>query len=391
MSNTNFFATRRFWGQFALLVIVATIIVGMIETARHNLQAQGLTSGFAFLERSTGWNLSFSLIEYSPQSTYARVLLVGFLNTLTVGFLSLALASVFGVLIGMARVSANATLRMLGTSYVELFRNIPLLMQVMFWYAIMTHLPAPKLAEPMLGSFYFTAAGIYLPAPALQGATAIFAVLLAFFLLVTVPLLVGRVLRRNGGTLEDYSGLIGLLAGFSGAALALLAVAAWDVEPGSNLMSIPAVKGFRIEGGLRIVPEFSALVMALVLYGTAYIGEIVRGGLQSVSKGQLEAANALGLSPSQVYWRIRFPLAVRSILPMMGNQYIWLMKGTTAGLAIGFSDLFMVASVSINQSGQTLEIMGLLMLGFLIINLGIGRSVNLLNNTLALKGTVRSS
>lgn len=386
MTLPKSYRRRQFWIQAALLIVVIGVLVAMITTARQNLAAQGLTSGFGFLERSTGWNLSFSLIEYSPQSTYARVLLVGFVNTLFAGFTGLALATLFGVMVGMSRVSTNATLNLLGATYVEIFRNVPLLMQVLFWYAIATHLAPPRMAEPILGAVYLTATGVYLPAPNLQGGPAIFAVVVSVGVLAITAHAVSRWLAST----DIMSNTLGWLAGIGAAVVTLLLFAVAFSEPGAPVLILPEVRGFRIVGGIRIVPELSAMVMALMFYGTAYIGEIVRGGLLSVNKGQIEAGKALGLTPGQIYWKIRFPLALRSIVPAMGNQYIWLMKGTTVGLAIGFSDLFMVSSISINQSGQTLEIFGLMMLGFLVINLGIGTTMNVLNNAIALKGNVRT-
>ncbi len=368
--------------QGLALALVVGLLVGMFLVARHNLDTLGITSGFGFLDRTTGWDISFSLIDYSIRSTYRDVLLVGFLNTLLVGLVSLVLATVLGTTIGMARVSHNMTLRIIGTAYVEVFRNVPLLLQALFWYAIMTHLPTPRQAEAILGGVFVTARGLYFPFPALAGAE------LAVCLLLSAAIVGGAawLLRAKGARLGIVRYWLVVCGALAASLAVFVLVPAINAEPGAPLLVYPELKGLRIKGGLRLIPELTTLIIALVVFGGAYIGEIVRGGLLSVGKGQLEAATALGLSPMDVYWKVRFPLALRAIVPPLGNQYVWLLKGTTIGLAIGFSDLFMVSSTSINQSGQSIEILGIMMLGFWVINFTIGTLMNWLNKAIALKG-----
>jgi ABC-type amino acid transport system permease subunit len=169
-----------------------------------------------------------------------------------------------------------------------------------------------------------------------------------------------------------------------GVALAGCVLVGWDT--GTPLIDIPELKGLRFEGGIRVIPEFTALAVAIIVFGSAYIGEIIRGGFNSVNSGQLEGAKALGLRPWMVMATVHIPLAMRAIVPPLGNMYVWLMKATTVGIAIGFSDLFMIVSTSINQSGQTIELLGLMMTGFFIINYSISSLMNLLNRAIAIKG-----
>ena len=172
----------------------------------------------------------------------------------------------------------------------------------------------------------------------------------------------------------------------TGSIVALVIAIVIGREAGSPVFVVPVLKGLRFDGGIRVIPEFTALALAIIVFGSAYIGEIVRGGFNSVSSHQLEAGRALGLRPMMVMWTVHIPLAMRAIVPPLGNMYVWLMKATTLGIAIGFSDLFMIVSTSINQSGQTIELLGLMMGGFFIINYSISSLMNLLNRSIALKG-----
>ncbi|MBI3517550.1 MAG: ABC transporter permease subunit [Proteobacteria bacterium] len=363
--------------QATLVVTVCAVLIMLVVNTRQNLVAQGIASGFDFLERSTGWNVSFALMDYAIRDPYWRVLLVGFENTIFVGLLSLVFATVLGTLIGIARVGRNPLLSLLGTVHVEIFRNVPLILQGLFWYAVLTHLPPPRQAIALWDAIYLSSRGIYVPFVALSHGTflAVVATILiaaaAIYLAPRVPRVRFRTTRR----------------GVVIAAVAIsLAVIVGNHDPQVGLFTTPRLLGLRFEGGLRLTPEFAALFIAIVGFGSAYIAEIVRGGLLSVNQGQLEAARALGLSPFRVTWHVRIPLALRSVVPPLGNQFIWLMKATTVGIAFGFSDLFMVSSTAINQSGQTIEILFLMMAGFLLINYVIASIMNALNRSIALKG-----
>ena len=373
---------RAYLYQIVLAVVVSAILLAAFINTRNNLLAQGIATGFDFLERSTGWDISFAAIPYTINDSYARVFLVGFLNTLLVGTVSLIFATFLGTLIGMARVGQNPLLAFLGTTYVEIFRNVPLILQGLFWYAIVTHLPPPRQAFRLGDWLFLSNRGIYVPFLAVPGqALALAAALiviaaLALLALTQLPSVRQSAVHRRRGRwgilMVALCGILGVLGHY--------------FDPAQGLLSYPRPQGLRFEGGLRLMPEFTALFIAVVLFGSAYIAEIVRGGLQSVSRGQLEAARALGLNPFQIYRLVRIPLALRTIVPPLGNQFVWLMKATTVGIAFGFSDLFMVSSNAINKSGQTIEILFIMMAVFLVINYAIASMMNALNRAIALKG-----
>ncbi len=363
--------------QAAVLIGVVGLVASFVVIARQNLLSQGIATGFGFLDRSTGWPINFALIEVSDRSSYARMLVAGLLNTLLVGLLGLAASTIIGLFIALARISSNAVLNLIGTVYVELFRNVPLILQVFFWYAVMTHLPSPRQAISLGGAGYISNRGIMLPALEL-GAPG---VLMLVAGLAAAIFATGRLVKS--GRLQ-----IGwrwpVVAGLSLALLAVLLLI--GREAGAPLYTVPELKGLRFVGGFTIKPEFSALLIAIAVFGGAYIGEIIRGGFQSVDPGTVEAASALGLRPGQVNRLVRIPLAIRAALPALANQYVWLMKSTTIGIAIGFPDYFMIVSTSINQSGQTIELLALLMGGFLLVNYAIGTVMNAINRRIAIKG-----
>lgn len=363
--------------QAAVLGVVVGLTASFILTARHNLTEQGIATGFGFLERTTGWPINFSLIEVTDRSTYARMLWAGLLNTLLVGLIGLVGASVIGVTVGLARISTNAVLNMIATVYVEIFRNIPLILQGFFWYAVMTHLPSPRQAIPLGGFGFFSNRGLMLPALDMGLPD-----LLVLALGVGVAVLAALRLRRGDAVHPRWVWPGALTALF----VLFLVLLFTGREPGDPLVTFPHLQGLRFVGGFAIKPELSALVIAISVFGGAYIGEIVRGGFLAVETGRIEAAKALGLSGFQVNWLVRIPLALRAMLPALANQYVWLMKATTIGIAIGFPDYFMIVSTSINQSGQTIELLALLMGGFLVINYSIGWVMNVLNRRLAIKG-----
>ena len=375
---SQLFASQKFRRtalQAGFAIAVVLLIVSIILTGQRNIADQGIATGFGFLERTTGWPMNFSVIEVSGRSTYARVLWAGLLNTMLVGFLTLIFATILGLLLALMRVSSNTLMKLVGTTYVEVFRNVPVILQVFFWYAILTHLPSAKQAYSIADSIYLSNRGLMFPAPSFSGND------LLLTALAFVALCIGLWFMRNH--LTAMRRWIGAAVVF-GVICAVLLVT--GREPDMPLISTPELKGLRFVGGISLKPEFSALLIGLVLFGASYTGEIIRGGLLSVDRGKLEAGTALGLLPFQINRLIRIPLAFRAMLPSLTNQYVWLMKGTTVGIAIGYPDYFAIVSTSINQSGQTMELLTLLMGGFIVINYSIGFSMNMLNERIKLKG-----
>lgn len=369
--------------QFGFVGALVVLVVVFAITARINLDAQGLTSGFGFLERSTGWRISFSLIEYDTSSPYWKAVLVGLLNSLFLGAISLPLATVIGVTVGVMRTSGNGMAELVGTVYVEIFRNVPLILQLFFWYAVLLALPSPRDATVLWGGLALTGRGIYFPGLNVTGGSVLVALLciaaasgLALWL---------RNWRWQGAAL---SRALSEKRMFWALIFALVIIILWIGRlPETPLLSLPEPRGLNFQGGVRISPELMACIMAISIYGGAYIAEIVRSGFNAVPRGQNEAGRALGLTAWQIFSRIRLPLAIRIVMPTMINQYVWLFKATTIGIAISFADFFMVISTAINQSGQTLELIGILMGGFLIINYSISWVLNRVNDAIKLKGS----
>lgn len=367
--------------QALFVGIVLLVVIGGWRNAQHALSAQNVVSGFGFLHKSTGWDVNFSLLPASPNDPYWWFFVIGIVNTLFLGVLGLMLATFIGGLVGLSRTSSNDLLQLLGRIYVDFFRNIPLILQVFFWYSLVTNLPSPRNAIEF-GPLTMSNRGVYMPALNVGG-WYMFAATVTLLLALVLPLWL-RTTRRLASPPEQRGALIrGVLAG---GLLLTAAILLLGRTPGVALIDPPQLQGLNVRGGLRVSPEFTALLVAIGIYGGAYIGEIVRGGFKAVGKGQTEAAHSLGLSPWQSFSRIRLPLALRAMLPILANQYIWLIKATTLGIAVGFTDFFMIVAVTINQSGQTLEAIGILMAGFLAINLSIAAIFNRINRAIALKG-----
>ncbi len=367
--------SRRILIQGAFIATIICSIIFVVVVGKQNIAAQGIATGFGFLERTTGWPVSFSLVDVSARSTYAWVLYVGLLNTLLVGLITLFFATVLGVTLALMRVSNNGPLRFVGTSYIEVFRNVPVILQVFFWYAVLTHVPGPREAMNFADLIFFSNRGLTFPSLN-YSSTDVWLLISLALLLIVINCFVRAVLPLSRQIVISigFFFLIAIVLLFTG------------LSADESMISIPALGGLRFRGGMTIKPEFMALLVGLVLFGASYIGEIVRGGLLSVDKGKLEAGSALGLSSWQINRLIRIPLAFRAMLPSLTNQYVWLMKATTLGIAIGYPDYFAIVSTSINQSGQTMELLGLLMLGFLVINYTISFVMNYLNERIKLKG-----
>lgn len=363
---------RKLTIQVLLLVVTAIAIFGAVRSAQVNLAALGITSGFRFLERGTGWDYSFSLVERSINDPYARTLLIGFGNTLFVGFISIILSTIFGLIIGTARDAAHPAVKASATVYVQIFRNIPLILQAVFLYSVLIHFPGPRQAMSFLDGVFLSNRGLMLPGLNLPFGAAL------VLLVVIAAMGVGLIWRR-----------VSALRGFGiwlGASAVLVVATAIVMRPeGGAILSVPALQGLRFVGGITVPIELVAMITAITLYGSAYIAEVVRGGLNQVPRGLTEAGQALGLSYGAIWARIKVPMALRSIIPPLGNQWIFIMKATTIGISIGFSDLFYIVSNSITQSGQTLELIFLLMAAFLTVNFSIALFVNWLNARLQLK------
>jgi general L-amino acid transport system permease protein len=360
---------RAGWTGFALqiLFVAALVWIGyeIVANARANLQAQRITSGFGFLNNTAGFDVSQSLIPYSGSNTYTRVFLVGLLNTLLVSGIGIFFATVIGFIVALGRLSPNWLLSRISGGYVELIRNLPLLFQILFWYlAVLSALPNPRQSISLFGSFFLSNRGFVIPKPLGNPGLEPFA--LALVIAIGASLLLRRYARRqlfeHGRLITTWPYVVGMLV-----ALPLVTALIFGAPV---RFEFPELKGFNFSGGSRVIPEFVALTLALSTYTAAFIAEIVRAGIQSVHKGQMEAGSSLGLQRGSVLRLIVVPQAMRVILPPLTNQYLNLTKNSSLAVAIGYPDLFSVfAGTTLSQTGQAIEIIAITMGVYLLISL----------------------
>ena len=360
---------RAGWGGFALQILFVAILVWIgyeiVVNAQDNLRSQRITSGFGFLNNTAGFDVSQSLIPYSGSDSYTRVFLVGLLNTLLVSIIGIFVATVIGFMVALGRLSPNWLLSRISGSYVELIRNLPPLFQILFWYlAVLSALPNPRQSVSLFDLFFLSNRGLVVPKPIANPGLEPFA--LAILVAIAAALLLRRYARRQlfeqGRLITIWPYVLGVLIGLPlVTALALGAPVTFEV---------PVLKGFNFSGGSRLIPEFVALTLALSTYTAAFIAEIVRAGIQSVHKGQMEAGSSLGLSRGSTLRLIVVPQALRVILPPLTNQYLNLTKNSSLAVAIGYPDLFSVfAGTTLSQTGQAIEIIAITMGVYLTISL----------------------
>jgi general L-amino acid transport system permease protein len=360
---------RAGWSGFAFQIVfvaaLAWIGYEIVGNARANLEAQRITSGFGFLQNTAGFDVSQNLIPYSGSDTYTRVFFVGLLNTLLVSVIGIFFATVIGFLVALGRLSPNWLLSRIAGGYVELIRNLPLLFQILFWYlAVLAALPNPRQSVSVFGSFFLSNRGLVIPKPV--GDPGFEPFMLAVLIAIVAGVLLWRYARRQlfqkGRAIRIWPYQLGLLIG-----LPLLSVFLFG-KPMS--FEVPELKGFNFSGGSRVIPEFVALTLALSTYTAAFIAEVVRAGILSVHKGQMEAGSSLGLQRGQVLRLIVIPQALRVILPPLTNQYLNLTKNSSLAVAIGYPDLVSVfAGTTLSQTGQAIEIIGITMGVYLLISL----------------------
>jgi general L-amino acid transport system permease protein len=357
------------WGGLVLQLLFAAVLAWLayeiVSNASENLKVQRITAGFGFLANTAGFDVNQNLIPYSGSDTYTRVFLVGLLNTLLVSAIGIFFATVIGFIVALGRLSSNWLLARIATGYVELVRNLPLLFQILFWYlAVLAALPGPRQSISLFGIFFLSNRGLIIPRPIGEPGFEPFA--LAALIAIGVSIALWRYSRRqlfqHGKMIGVWPYLLGLLVG-----LPLASVLIFGVPVAFEL---PVLKGFNFAGGSRIIPEFVALTLALSTYTAAFIAEIVRAGILSVHKGQMEAGASLGLQRGPVLRLIVIPQALRVILPPLTNQYLNLTKNSSLAVAIGYPDLVSVfAGTTLSQTGQAIEIIGITMGVYLLISL----------------------
>ena len=357
------------WGGFVLqllfVVVLAWVSYDIVANVRSNLETQRIAAGFGFLTNNAGFDVNQSLIPYSGSDTYARVFFVGLLNTLLVAIIGIFFATVIGFLVALGRLSPNWLLSRISGGYVELLRNLPLLFQILFWYlAVLGALPGPRQSIALFGSFFLSNRGFVVPTPIPQpGLEAVaIAFLVAIIAAIALRSYARRLLFQSGRVLTIWPYVVGVLIG-----LPLLASLLFGAPVS---FEIPQLKGFNFAGGSRVIPEFVALTLALSTYTGAFIAEVVRAGILSVHKGQMEAGYSLGLTRGATLRLIVVPQALRVILPPLTNQYLNLTKNSSLAVAIGYPDLVSVfAGTALNQTGQAIEIISITMGVYLTISL----------------------
>jgi general L-amino acid transport system permease protein len=363
----------RIAAQVVVVAIVSIVVGLMVRNLLSAMDARGLGFGFSFLGRSAGFDISESPISYSPSDTYARAFLVGVLNTLFVSFVGIILATILGVVVGVARLSPNWLVQRIVGGYVELMRNTPLLVQLfILYFAVFLQLPAVAQSITLPGSVSINQRGVFMPAPQLAAG---FVAWFAFLAVGVVGLVVARRISRRR---EDAGHAIHGLRIAGWAWLVAMAVIGWIVTSPIN-WDVPVQGNFNFTGGLSLTPEFTALLVGLVLYTAAFIGEVVRGAIQAVRQGQWEAARALGLSEGDTLRRVVFPQALRIIVPPLTSQYLNLVKNSSLAIAIGYPDLFKVGQTMANQTGQPVPVIILVMSTYLAISLATSALMNLYN------------
>ncbi|MBI3706586.1 MAG: amino acid ABC transporter permease [Proteobacteria bacterium] len=368
-------------------VIYQIVVVGgvlllawyLIHNTLANLETRKIATGFAFLQREAGFAIGESLIEFAPADTYLKALIVGVLNTLRVAVVGIVLATILGTFLGIARLSRNWLLAKAASVYVEFMRNIPLLLQLFFWYVVITEsLSGPREAVNLMPGVYLSNRGFRFPTPVDHP---VFSYMFVALLLgVVASIFVSRWAKRRqeatGAQFPTISASIGLVLG--------LPLLVFLLAGAPLTMDWPTLRGFNFVGGASLTPEFVALLVGLVTYTAAFIAEIVRSGILAVSKGQWEAAGALGLRRSLILRNVVLPQAMRVIVPPMTSQYLNITKNSSLAVAIGYPDLVSIANTTLNQTWQAIEGIALIMAVYLTVSLSISAFMNWYNKHIAL-------
>lgn len=370
---------------FQVLILSMIIACGwwLFYTTVHNLDSRGITSGFDFLKRVAGFEIPFTMIDFSSEDSNGRVFWVGLLNTLLVSILGIIFATIIGVVVGIARLSKNWIVAKIATVYIEIFRNIPLLLQIFFWYfAVLGALPPIRQAMKngwFNDTFFLSNRGITMPSPVWEsGAWLIAAGLVAG--IIAAVIYTRRAKQKQADT-GQQSPILYVSLGF----ILGLPLLAYFISGMPLSFDMPEPGRFNMKGGMTIIPEFLALLFALSIYTGAFIAEIVRAGISAVPHGQTEAAHSLAIKPSQTLRLVIIPQALRVIIPPLASQYLNLAKNSSLAAAIAYPELVSVFTGTVlNNSGQALECVALTMLAYLTISLSIAGFMNWYNKRIAL-------
>ena len=365
--------------QFLTLAGVGLLSYYLVHNTLINLERQSISTGFGFLNKEASFEIGESLIKYSAADTYARALTVGFLNTLLVSFIGVTLTVILGTFLGIARLSSNWLVVKLSAIYIELFQDIPILLQLFFWYAFFYEvLPSPRQALNPIAGIFLCNRGLTFAVPVWHETykfmfiAFVMACVLVFFL------------RRWAAKRQAATGQLFPVIRVSLALVIGFPFVTWLLTGAPTDMNVPQLSGFNFKGGMTVSPEFTALLLGLVLYTAAFVAEVVRAGIQSVGKGQTEAAASIGLKPGQVLNLVILPQALRVIVPPLTSQMLNLIKNSSLAVAIGFPDFVSVAGTTINQTGQAIEGVAMIMMVYLIFSLSTSAFMNWYNKKIAL-------
>ena len=370
-----------------LITVLAVVLVFGFFTynAQVNMENRGIDFGYGFLSQESSFDVQFSLIEYDGSHSYFRAYLVGLLNTILVSVIGIVFATILGVIVGIARLSSNYLINKFAAFYVEFFRNIPLLLQLFFWYfAALRTLPLPQDAESIFGVFYLTIKGLYVPAFVWENLNIFFYTLIAALIsIIIIRIYAKKIQESQGKQIPVLLISIGLIL--------FLPFLSFLIGGVSLSFEIPKLKqlaatSFVYEGGLSLPPELIALTLALSLYTATFIAECVRAGVQGVGKGQKEAAASIGLTPNQVLKLVVMPQALRIIIPPTTNQYLNLTKNSSLAAAIAYPDIVLVfAGTALMQTGKAIEIVSITMFTYLSLSISISLLMNWYNKKIAIQ------
>ena len=371
--------------QLLTLLFVLAVIGFFTINAQLNMEERGIDFGYGFLNQESSFDVQFSLIEYDGSHSYAKAYLVGLLNTILVSVLGIIFCTIIGVIVGIARLSPNYLIRNTAAWYVEFFRNVPLLLQIFFWYyAALRALPLPENTEPLFGVTYLTVKGYYIPRLIWENFDIlIYSILASIISIVFIRNYARKLQEEKGQQLPVLLISVGLLLIFP-AITFITGMVQLDV-------SLPVLKqlsktSFIYAEGISVPPELIALVLALSLYTATFVAECVRAGIQGISKGQKEAAASVGLTPNQILKLVIMPQALRIIIPPTTNQYLNLTKNSSLAAAIAYPDLVLVfAGTALMQTGRAIEIVSITMLTYLTLSLSISILMNWYNKKIAIK------
>lgn len=378
-SILNSLAFRGVVYQILLACGVAFVGWYLYVNVNANLDRQGIATGFDFMQEAAGFDIGESLIPFDSSQSYGRILLAGILNTLYVAFFGIILATIIGIAMGIARVSRNWLVSKLASGYVEVCRNVPVILHVIFWASVIRNLPSPRQAITPMEGVFITNRGIVYPIPVENA-------LYPWMGAALVIGIVGAVLfNRWANKRREQTGQytptlwpsLGMIVG--------LPLVVWLLGGAPLQWDVPALRGFNYQGGASLSPEFVALLVGITVYTAAFIAEIVRAGIQSVSHGQVEAARAIGLRPGLVMRLVVLPQALRVIVPPTTSQYLSLTKNSSLGVLIGYPDLVNVGNTTLNQTGQAVEAIAVMMVVYLLISLTISLFMNIYNRVVAIQ------